>query len=301
MDRESLRQFERVYGFDIEKHTPIGAGSGNDNYLLYTNKGDYTASIIQEQSFDEVIIMTKLLRWLEHNDYETTKLISPISEAGDVILVDGRPCFLRTYIRGQVLEALNEQQLMQLGKTIGELHKLPCPSFLPNRIYYDDPKFLKSLQLGHDRRFETLAWERYQSLYSRLDIELPFGLIHADAFLDNIVCQENGELILIDFEIARKCPFILDIAMALIGSCVDDTRVCPGKSRQLILGYGTVRRLTEIEQTALKSATEYAAIMTAIWRYWRHRQEGLSSPPGKNYQTMMEIAVSARELPDGIL
>jgi homoserine kinase type II len=127
------------------------------------------------------------------------------------------------------------------------------------------------LNSGHDPAYED--WVR-KSL-ARLDVgsfsDLPRGLIHADAFADNVLFDGDKLVGIIDFELACNYLFAFDLAMAVIGLCLHDGQPCRRKINSLILGYEEIRCLSANELGAIKQLAEYAAIMTSLWRYWRYR------------------------------
>lgn len=288
-----VRQAEAAYGIRVTAAEQVGYGSGNWNFLITTDHGSFVLCVIEEQSADEVEAMARTLKWLSDHGYPSTTLRETTGRELTAT-IDGKPALLRRYLRGDVCWHPDAGQVWQVGASLARLHLLPCPDFLPKDIYYTQNRFIRALNSGHDPAYE--AWVR-QSL-DRLDIisfsGLPRGLVHADAFADNVLFDGDELVAIIDFELACNYLFVFDLAMAIIGLCLRDGRPCPRKTGSLIAGYEAIRRLDSCEFAAIKPLTEYAAIMTSLWRYWRYRCHEPGHAKQDGYQELTAVARRVR-------
>jgi homoserine kinase type II len=282
-------QARAAYGVRVIDARPVGYGSGNWNYRLTTEEGDFVLCLIEEQTAHEVHVMAQTLQWLADHGYPSSALRRSVGGALTTV-IDGKPALLRRFLPGDVCWALDEDQVRQVGASLAALHRLPCPGFLPTDIYYTQGRFTQALGSGHDPAYE--AWVK-RSL-DRLDVgsyaDLPRGLIHADAFPDNILF-DGGELVaIIDFELACDYLLAFDLAMAIVGLCLDEGRPCFAKIDSLIAGYESLRPLGRAEIAAIQPLTEYAAIMTSLWRYWRYCCHEPGHAKQHGYRALAEAA-----------
>lgn len=286
------RQAEAAYAIRVTDAQLIGYGSGNRNYRLNTERDAFVLCLIEEQTAEEVQAMAQTLQWLAGHGYPSTMLRQTAEEELTVV-IDGKPALLRRFLRGDVCWEPDEYQVRQVGASLAALHQLPCPSFLPRDIYYRQDRFTQSLYSGHDPEYE--AWVMHS--LDRIGIEsfagLPRGLIHADVFADNVLFDGAELVAIIDFELACNYLFAFDLAMAIVGMCVRDEQPSFGKIKSLVAGYEATRRLHAAEIAALKSLTEYAAIMTSVWRYWRYR---CHEPGHVKQYAYREMAATARRI-----
>lgn len=286
---EIIQEAEAAYGIRVIAAKQAGHGSGNWNFLLTTDHGRFVLCVIEEQSSDEVEAMARTLKWLSNHGYPSTTLRETIGR-GLTATIAGKPALMRQYLRGEVCWHPNSGQVQQVGTSLARLHQLPCPSFLPTDIYYTQDRFVKALTSGHDPAYE--AWVR-RSL-DRLDIgsfsDLPRGLVHADTFADNVLFYDDELVAIIDFELACNYFFVFDLAMAIVGLCLHNGEPCPRRTRSLIAGYHAVRRLNTSEFSAIQPLTEYAAIMTSLWRYWRYCCHEPGHAKHDSYQELTAVA-----------
>ncbi len=286
---EIVQEAEAAYGIRVTAAERAGHGSGNWNFLLTTDHGRFVLCVIEEQSADEVKAMARTLKWLSIHGYLSTKLRETIGR-GLTATISGKPALLRQYLRGEVCWHPDASQVRQVGTSLARLHQLPCPDFLPTDIYYTQDRFTQALDSRRDPAYE--AWVK-QSL-NRLDIgsfsDLPRGLIHADAFADNVLFHGGDLVAIIDFELACNYLFVFDLAMAIVGLCLHDGQPCPKKTGSLIAGYEAIRQLDSRESTAIKPLTEYAAIMTSLWRYWRYRCHEPGHAKQDSYKELSAVA-----------
>ncbi len=285
---EIVRQAEEAYGFRVTAAEQAGYGSGNRNFILTTDQDSFVLCLIEEQSADEVYAMARTLKWLADHDYPST----PLRETADrklTTIIDKKPALLRGFLRGDVCWKPNESQLRQVGASLAKLHQIPCPQFLPTDIYYTQERFVKALTSGHDPVYESWVRRSLARLNVWALVDLPRGLIHADAFADNVLFDGENLVAIIDFELACNYFFAFDLAMAIIGLCLDDQQPCPSRINSLIVGYEEIRRLDAREVAAIAPLTEYAAIMTSLWRYWRYRCYEKDHPKRNAYREMVSV------------
>lgn len=287
-----VRQAEAAYSLRVTAAEQAGYGSGNRNYILTTEQGAFVLCVIEEQTAEEVDVMARTLKWIAHHGYPSATLRQTAGQELSTV-IDGKPALLRRFLRGDVCLAPDEDRIRQVGASLAALHQIPCPSFLPRDIYYRQERFTQALTSGRDPEYE--AWVK--NSLDRIDIgsfaDLPRGLIHADVFADNVLFDGGKLVAIIDFELACNYLFAFDLAMGIVGMCLLDRQPSSGKIDSLIAGYEAVRRLHDREIHAIKPLTEYAAIMTSLWRYWRYR---CHEPGHIKRDAYKEMAATARRV-----
>ena len=289
---DEVRYIESLYGLTVKNSAFLGKGSGNTNYCLETDIGRCVFSIIEEQSLDEVETMAKTLVWLEDHHFKTSLLVKPKKQENYSIVLRGKYSLLRTYMDGSVRQDLSENMLKQLGVAVAKLHSIPVPSFLTNSIFYEQKKFMDSLDAGIDQDYERWVKDRLRNLAVENITCLPISVIHSDLFYDNMLFNGENFVSMIDFELSCIYHSVFDIAMAIIGTCTMNERLLPEKAAQLISGYNSIRVLEENEIKVLKRYTEYAALLTSLWRYWRYRIYQPGGVKSDKYQEMVGLAKS---------
>ena len=289
LSSEAVREIAAQYHLEVKTFAPLGAGSGNSNFLLETQQGKVILSLFEEQSEEQVIVIARLLQWLEQHGFTTSRLLSNTS-GKRVLFHRQKPLLLKTYLPGQVYFDLGEVMLEQVGSALAHLHQIPAPGYLPDHIYYELPKFTQVIGLGIDPGYESWLEERIHFLPQHFPQDLPRGLIHGDLFCDNVLFEEEQLIALIDFELACQYFLVFDIGMAIAGLCTTELALDWKKARALVEGYQQVRVLEPQERVALKHCTEYAAVKTSNWRF--HRYCYYNPDPEKKHKHLQMVRLA---------
>ncbi|WP_350238852.1 phosphotransferase [Pectobacterium colocasium] len=271
LNSDEVRRIEFLYGINVKNSTFLGMGSGNTNYCLETDIGRCVFSIIEEQNRDDVEIMAKTLVWLEEHNHKTSLLIRPKQQGSYSIILRGKYSLLRSYMLGAVCQDLSASMLRQLGAETAKLHSIPLPNFLSDSVFYEQQKFMDALDANIDRNYERWAKGRLKALAVGTFGDLPTSIIHSDLFYDNMLFDGDRLVGMIDFELTCIYHSVFDIGMAIVGTCSTDGKLSAEKAHHLIAGYQSIRTLKNSELDVLQRYTEYAAILTSLWRYWRYR------------------------------
>ena len=292
---EEIVHIESLYDLTIKNSFFLGEGSGNTNYYLETDKGCCVFSIIEEQSVDDVEVMAKVLNWLEKYQIKTSLLIKPKSQEHYSVKLRGKHSLLRTYMDGAVCQELNSHMLRQVGVAIAQLHAIPIPDFLPDFVFYEQKKFFETLDVNLVPEYERWAKRRLKELCIESINGLPKSLIHSDLFYDNMLFEGERFVSMIDFELTCVYHSVFDIAMAIVGVCGTNGVLSLEKAQHLIFGYQSQRMLKREEIHVLKRYTEYAAILTSLWRYWRYNVYEPGGNKVDRYQEMVSMARSVEK------
>lgn len=287
-----LRKIVKPYGIEVMDFTPVDGGNANSNYHIWGNKSEYMLTIIEDKSFHEVQKLTTFLQWLAKHDFLTSSV--HVTGSGETIThYMQKPVLIKNWIIGSVHENLSTDMLTQTGSSMAQLHQIPAPGYLPKLHPYGLEVFSTVIGKNIDIEFESWLNGRLKYLRNNLPDNLPKGLIHGDVFYDNVL-YENGKIkAIIDFEEACHYYLIFDLGMAVLGLCKTDWKIDLVKAKAFITGYEQIRSLESLEKEYLQFFTEYAAIATSWWRFWKYN---ISSPNPKLKDKHWQMAQVAMEM-----
>ncbi len=153
-------------------------------------------------------------RWLETVDFPATRVLAGVAQP--------------IAVRGLVVTFWESVQEREEYATVGELadllrrfHWLEEPESL--RLPYFDPLAKLSASLDgltdvseEDRSFLEERAAKLAKEYDRLDFVLPFGLIHGDANIGNVLRHRDGHAVLIDLDGLALAPREWDLILTAI-------------------------------------------------------------------------------------
>lgn len=165
-------------------------------------------------ALDEMERAVRAARWLEGEDFPATRVLGGVAQP--------------SVVGGRVVTFWENAQEREDYGTVGELadllrrlHWLEEPE--PLRLPYFEPfaKLDRSLRRldGVDLEDRAFLEERAGKLhkeYDRLDFVLPFGMIHGDANIGNVLRHRDGHAILIDLDGFALAPREWDLILTAI-------------------------------------------------------------------------------------
>ena len=137
-------------------------------------------------------------RWLEGVDFPATQLVPGLAQP---LVVGGRTATF--WVSAQDREEY--ASLPEVADLIRRFHWLEEPESLGLRAYdplaeWDERMAGLTGVSADDREFLRQRAEELRKLYGRLDFVLPYGIIHADANVGNVIRDRDGRAILIDLD-----------------------------------------------------------------------------------------------------
>ncbi|WP_326798571.1 aminoglycoside phosphotransferase family protein [Streptomyces sp. NBC_01808] len=165
-------------------------------------------------SLDAMERVVRVARWLREQDFPATRVLPGVSQPQSI---DGR---VVTFWESDQ-DRTEYATLGELADLLKTLHWLEEPEDL--RLPYYDPfaKVWASVRrlngiADEDRAFlETRAGELNKE-YDRLDFVLPFGMIHGDANVGNILRHRDGHAVLIDLDGFSLAPREWDLVLTAL-------------------------------------------------------------------------------------
>lgn len=136
-------------------------------------------------------------RWLAGEGFSAARIVEDLEQP---LLIDGYPV---TFWR-QIVEGDRKPAYGELGAVLRDLHTLTVPAglALPRFQPFDKQELrIDRAQIPEDdRSFLRKRWRELQDRYSELRFESAKGPVHGDAHVQNLMVDDRGQVILIDFE-----------------------------------------------------------------------------------------------------
>ena len=268
LSNENIKQILIPYGIknftDVKK---LSGGSENTNYLITTNNNRYVLCLFEHKSLSHAHNLTQLLSHLKMHNFKTSETF-PATDGKTLTTWNKKPILIKHFIEGEIKNSLPNHLIELVGKSLGKLHQIPPPSYLPKIIDYGQEHFGLVNQYAKESSFEYWLQEIKKYIQPYLKKDLPKALIHSDLYCDNvIVSQDKQNVIIIDFEEATYYFRVFDLGMAIIGSCSERKILNQEKIKSLLNGYSKVIKLTPEEKKALQAFTVYAGAAMSFWRH----------------------------------
>ena len=295
LDNKTLQAIVQQYAIlPITDWSILEGGSENTNYLLETGKQKFILTICERKTFEETTILVKILKHLEAYQFTSTTILSN-KKGQNISFFKDKPIILKRYLSGKIRQDLSHQIIEEIGTTIGQLHLIPSPDYLP-KVYSYGQQVFSELETANIRH-SFIGWlsEMHSYIKDNLDATLPKALIHGDIFFSNVIIDRQNKPSIIDFEEACHYYRMYDIGMAIVGLCNRDGDIDFTKARQLIIGYEKRIAIPNKEKEAIKTFIIYAATATAFWRF---RQFNIIAPTPSHkdaYLEMKKIADDVRK------
>ncbi|WP_405464260.1 aminoglycoside phosphotransferase family protein [Streptomyces jietaisiensis] len=163
---------------------------------------------------DEMDRAVKVARWLEAQDFPANRVPASVAQP---LVVGG----LVVTFWESVQDSEEFATVGELADLLRRLHWLEEPESLD--LPYFDPmgKLTTSLEglegvAGADREFLEQRAAKLAKDYDRLDFVLPFGMIHGDANIGNVLRHREGHAVLIDLDGLALAPREWDLILTAI-------------------------------------------------------------------------------------
>lgn len=267
LEASDLDEVARAFELgSVERAVGIPAGSINTNLWLTTAKGRFFLRHTTVRSGEDLDFEAGLLALLAEARFPAPRLLRTGSGAAFLPLAGGRVSVFR-YIAGEERkrEQLTPEHCERLGAELGRLHRLTS-SFTRDRANPYAPAVVSGWLEELLRRPEPELREVAEGLSAALARALaegsgllPRGAIHGDLFIDNVLWVEDRVSAFLDFEMACRDAYALDLAITLNAWCFDG-RYQPVLARALLRAYQSERPLALVERQALWAQALYGAV-----------------------------------------
>ncbi|MDO9459733.1 MAG: homoserine kinase [Alphaproteobacteria bacterium] len=273
---EELDAFVAEYEIgDVISYKGIAEGVENSNYMLRTNGGDGTYFLTL---YEKRVAPEDLPYFLGLMEYLAGRGIScplPVHGRDGQALrtLSSRPAAIVTFLDGMSVRRPRPQHCAMLGEGLARLH-LAGTEFPMHRANALSVRHWRPLYMRCAKRADDFADglgaeldAELQQLENRWPENLPAGVIHADAFPDNVFFLRDRLSGFIDFYFACNDALAYDIAICLNAWCFEgDGAFNVTKARLMLAGYQAVRPLTSAELGALPLLARGSALRFLLTR-----------------------------------
>jgi len=287
----------------------VAEGVENSNFLLETEAGRYFLTVYERRVRPEDLpFFLELLRWIAGRGFPSA---TPIPDREGRLLkeVRGKPCAIVSFLSGLAVRRPTAAHCREAGAGLALLH-LAAEGFPLKRANDLGQAAWAPMFAGLGQAAEDLKPGLAKTISSDLELlaarwpkNLPEGVIHADFFPDNVFFTNGKFAGAIDFYFACVDAFAYDIAVALNAWCFEpDGSFNITSARQLVAGYESHRKLSDLERSALPVLAHGAAMRFFLTRLhdWGATPEGALVRPKDPLEYERKLAVH-RASPDLVL
>ena len=276
---------------------PMKGGQANSSFELFTASGQFILSVCDEKDAQEVEYLTRVLDHLETEKFPTSRVVKTKGQ-DRFIMLDGKPVYVKNYIKGQVVKTLNSPKLNDLGRVLAKLHTI-APIKNMHKDFPYGLGFIKNL-CSSDIQHNYIDWLRQKSgfIKQELDPEMTKGMIHGDIFWDNLLFSGDQLVAVIDFEEACFYFTLFDLGMSALGCCGKNGSFDRQKVGALLKGYQQSKVFNIHEKKQLKIFMEYAAVAASSWRYHQYNVKYPDHSLAMSYQELTSMADHVHEMDD---
>jgi homoserine kinase type II len=262
----------------------IAEGVENSNFLLVTDKGQFILTLYEKRVTPADLPF--FIGLMEHLASRGLSCPLPVHDRSGNALkrLAGRPAAVVTFLPGRSMRRPKTEHCGAVGAALARLH-LAGEGFRLTRRNALSVGGWRPLYMQCGGRADTVARGLGAEIEHELDFlerhwprDLPFGVIHADLFPDNVFFLGDTVVSgLIDFYFACNDMLAYDVAICLNAWCFEhDGSLNVTKARALLAGYQSVRALSHAEIDALPLLARGSALRFLLTRLY----DWLEVPPG---------------------
>ena len=257
------------FGIKEFTSTPLALGYSNENFRIDSGGKTTMIRICKQQP---VASIEKEIEFMQIIRPQGLKVAYPISnEMGSDIFQSGEfPALMYDFVEGHDAP-LNSDSRNQIAMEVAKLNSIEVPDGFvkPNNLNFQNCVELEAKLDAAPYQFpEVFAHFRSELklLEKYVHLDLPRGFVHGDVFPNNTIFQGNELKAIIDFEEFAVETLLCDVAMTIVGFCLDDELRVDSKAQQEFLdGYETIRPLSDSEKAALPYFIRWAALAMISW------------------------------------
>lgn len=287
-----IRMLASAYGLAVTHAQPLPGGMENTHVKASTTSGTVVVTYLRKKTPEQAEQYTLFLRRLNELPCQPAPRLRRRLDGGWVTHHEGLPAIVCDFADGASPHRLPGRLLRTAGQLLGRVHRDTAgltSGLVPHlRMNADDAETLDRLPTGPFARWARSTWGGVSDVPQR---DGPHAFVHADVFPDNIVLQDRGRMLLLDWEDGGQDLCALDTGVAVLGLCCRG-RFAPERTRQLLAGYRDGAGV-EPDMPQIRDAALYAAVLIALRRYRWQSQGHVSPEPLRSAALMAGIAVGA--------
>ena len=181
-----------------------------------------------------------------------------------------------SFLEGKDKNKLNTKDCYEIGKNVAKFHKASKKI----KLYRKNSMSLNSWtnllkKIGNncnniDVSLKEIMTKSLTDIKKRWPEKLSNGIIHGDLFIDNIFFRNNKFYGYIDFYFSSNDFFMYEIAICINALCFDKKNrkffFNKKKSKNLLKGYSSLKKLTKNEKNSLNILCRGAALRYLLTR-----------------------------------
>ena len=277
VNSKNINFIEKNYNIGkIKSFTGIKKGIENTNYLLKTENKKFILTLFEKrvQEKDLPFFMNLMEKLNKH------KINCPKPQrnkkGGFLIKIKSKTASIVSFVEGKDKLKLNPKNCYEIGKNIAKLHiaSKKIKLYRKNSLSLKDwPKLLN--KIGNKSKIinpnlNVLMKDSFLEIKNKWPKNLPYGIIHADLFIDNIFFKKNKLHGYIDFYFACNDFLMYEIAICINALCFDKKNnkfvFNKKKSTNLIKGYSKIKKFSDRERKSLNILCRGAALRYLLTR-----------------------------------
>jgi homoserine kinase type II len=281
---DELAEFLSHYDIgELLSYKGIAEGVENSNFLLHTSRGSFFLTLYEKRvAIGDLPFFLGLMGHLASHGISCPQPVQ--MRNGETLgTLAGRPAAIIDFLEGVWPRKPTVAHCAAVGQVLARMH-LAGRDFPMTRANALSVSGWRPLFDQAASRADTLQHGLRQLLSDELDHlekawpkNLPDGVIHADAFPDNVLFLGERLSGLIDFYFACHDILAYDVVICLNAWCFEpDHAFNVTKARAFFNAYGRERQLSEAEADALPLLARGAAIRFLLTRL----VDWLNVPPG---------------------
>ena len=260
----------------IKKFSGIKKGIENTNYILKIKNQKYILTIFEKRV--ETRDLPFFMQLMSNLSRLKVKCPNPVkSKNGEFIFkIKNKKACIVSFLEGKDKKELNSKDCYIVGKHVAKLHQASkkIKLYRKNSLSVKSwPSLLSRINVKIDKlsnglknlmKFELLqikkTWPK----------NLPKGIIHCDLFADNIIFYKKKFHGFIDFYFSANDFLSYELATCINALCFKKKNrkfvLDKKRSSNLLKGYQSVRKLTEIEKRNLNTLCRGSALRYLLTR-----------------------------------
>jgi homoserine kinase type II len=268
----------------------ILSGVENSNFLLTTDTGNYILTLYEKRTREEDLPF--FINLMRHMAAKNIPCPAPIVDKNGLVLqrLSNKPAALVSFLNGSMTHGITAEQCKQVGMALARMHQATADfnESRPNNLSLEGWAALithclekgDTVQAGlthnlvHELKYLVEHWPDQASM--------PFGVIHADLFPDNVFFDADKLCGIIDFYFACSDFLSYDLAIAINAWCFDDAHMFqPQRANAMCDGYQSIRALTDAEKIAMPVLLRGASLrflLTRLFDLLNHPEGALVKP-----------------------
>ena len=260
----------------LNSYEGIEEGIENTNYFLLVDNKKYILTVYEKRVKSvDLPFFSKLMTGLNEANFKCpTPIINNQKKA--ITEYNGKKMMIVSFLEGKAKQILTPQNCKLVGAEVASMHEITKKFNIKRQ---------NGLSIESWRNLFNSVKDECSKIHPDLpklieanlhDVEknwpnnLPSGIIHADLFADNIFFQNEKFNGFIDFYFSCNDYYAFEIAICFNALCFDGLKnnlsFNVTKAKNFIDGYCSIRKLTEIEKTNIKTLSQGAALRFLLTR-----------------------------------